>query len=45
MPYTPTKEILDKANREGYAVGAFNINNLEFLQAVIEAAEEERSPE
>ncbi len=44
MPYTPTKEILEKANREGYAVGAFNINNLEFLQAIIEAAEEERSP-
>jgi len=44
MPYTPTKEILDKANREGYAVGAFNINNLEFLQAIIEAAEEEKSP-
>ena len=44
MPYTPTKDILEKANKEGYAVGAFNINNLEFLQAIIEAAEEENSP-
>jgi len=38
------KEILDKAHKEGYAVGAFNINNMEILQAVIAAAEEERSP-
>ncbi|MBC7765612.1 MAG: class II fructose-1,6-bisphosphate aldolase [Hyphomonadaceae bacterium] len=38
------KEILDKAHKEGYAVGAFNVNNMEILQAVIAAAEEERSP-
>ncbi|MDK2798796.1 MAG: fructose-bisphosphate aldolase, class [Clostridiales bacterium] len=38
------KQILDKAHKEGYAVGAFNINNMEILQAIIEAAEEERSP-
>jgi len=38
------KEILDKAHKEGYAVGAFNINKMEILQAVIAAAEEERSP-
>jgi len=38
------KEILDKAHKEGYAVGAFNINNMEILQAIIAAAEEERSP-
>lgn len=38
------KEILDKANRGGYAVGAFNINNMEILQAVIETAEEENAP-
>ncbi len=44
MPYVGTKEILDKANREGYGVAAFNINNLEFLQAIVEAGVEERSP-
>ncbi|MDN5359903.1 MAG: fructose-bisphosphate aldolase, class [Thermotogaceae bacterium] len=44
MPYVPTKEILDDANKKYYGVGAFNINNLEFLQAIIEAAEEENSP-
>jgi len=38
------KEILDRAHKEGYAVGAFNINNMEILQAVIAAAEEENAP-
>jgi fructose-bisphosphate aldolase, class II len=37
-------DILNKAKRGGYAVGSFNINNLEFLQAVMEAAEAEHSP-
>jgi len=37
-------EILNKANKEGYAVGGFNINNMEFLQAIVQAAEETRSP-
>ena len=45
MPYVKnTKEILDKASREGYAIGAFNFNNMEFLQAILEAAEEENAP-
>lgn len=38
------KEILEKADREGYAVGAFNVNNMEIVQAIVEAAEEENSP-
>jgi len=38
------KELLAAARREGYAVGAFNIQNLESLLAVVEAAVEERSP-
>ena len=38
------KEILQKAHKEGYAVGAFNTNNLECTKAMIQAAEEERSP-
>ena len=37
-------EILVPAMKNGYAVGAFNISNLESLQAIVEAALEERSP-
>jgi len=36
--------ILKKAHKNNYAVGAFNINNLEMLQAVMAAAEQEKSP-
>ncbi len=39
-----TKEMLIKARREGYAVPAFNIHNLETIQVIIEAAAELRSP-
>jgi len=38
------KEVLSVAAAEGYAVGAFNINNMEILQAIAEAATEEKSP-
>lgn len=38
------KAILDKANRGHYAVPAFNVNNLEFIQAVIDAAVKMKSP-
>ncbi|MEM2917859.1 MAG: class II fructose-1,6-bisphosphate aldolase [Candidatus Bathyarchaeia archaeon] len=38
------KEILKKAQKAAYAIGAFNIQNLESLLAVVEAAAEERSP-
>ncbi len=36
--------ILNKAHRENYAVGAFNINNMEMLKAIFEAADEMESP-
>lgn len=39
-----TKEMLIKAQKEGYAVPAFNIHNLETIQTVVEAAVEMRSP-
>ncbi|MUK87621.1 ketose-bisphosphate aldolase [Ornithinibacillus sp. L9] len=39
-----TKEMLLKARREGYAVPAFNIHNLETVQTVVEAAVEMKSP-
>ncbi|RLB07206.1 MAG: class II fructose-1,6-bisphosphate aldolase [Deltaproteobacteria bacterium] len=38
------KEILEVANRDGYAVGAFNINNLEILQGVVAGCIEKNSP-
>ncbi len=39
-----TKEILDKASAGYYGIGAFNINDLEFLEAIINAAIEKQSP-
>ena len=44
MALVSMTEMLQKAKKEGYAVGQFNINNLEFTQAILEAAEEEKSP-
>ncbi len=38
------KQVLDQANKGNYAVGAFNVNNMEILQAVVAAAEELRAP-
>lgn len=38
------KELLQHADKNGYAVGAFNVNNMEIVQAIIEAAEETQSP-
>jgi len=38
------KEALQHAHENGYAVGAFNVNNMEIVQAIIEAAEETKSP-
>jgi fructose-bisphosphate aldolase class II len=37
-------EMLNRAKENGYAVGQFNLNNLEFTQAILQAAEEEKSP-
>lgn len=44
MPLVTSRELLQDARANGYAVGAFNANNLESVRAVIEAAEEERAP-
>ncbi|HOA91454.1 MAG: class II fructose-1,6-bisphosphate aldolase [Bacillota bacterium] len=38
------KEMLQKARKEGYAVGQFNINNLEWTKAVLQTAQEANSP-
>lgn len=44
MPLTHTKDLFAKALRGKYALGAFNVNNMELLQAIIEACEEEKAP-
>ena len=44
MPLVSMKEMLIKAKAKSYAVGQFNLNNLEFTQAILQAAEEEKSP-
>ncbi|MCM3764056.1 class II fructose-bisphosphate aldolase [Neobacillus niacini] len=44
MPLVSMTEMLKKAKAEGYAVGQFNINNLEFTQAILQAAQAEKSP-
>lgn len=44
MGLVSIKEMLNKALKEGYAVGQFNINNLEWTQAILAAAEQEKSP-
>jgi fructose-bisphosphate aldolase, class II len=44
MALVSMKEMLIKAKAEKYAVGQFNINNLEFTQAILQAAQEENSP-
>ncbi len=44
MPLVSMKEMLNEALRGKYAVGQFNINNLEWTQAILAAAEEEKSP-
>ncbi|MCC3668802.1 tagatose bisphosphate family class II aldolase [Terrisporobacter mayombei] len=44
MTILSTREMLKKAQREGYAVPAFNIHNLETLQVVVETAGELKSP-
>ena len=41
---TTLKKVVTDAQKGGYAVGAFNIENMEMAQAVIAAAEEMRSP-
>lgn len=44
MPLVTTKQLLLDAQKGGYAVGAFNVENMEMVQAVVAAAEELKSP-
>jgi fructose-bisphosphate aldolase class II len=44
MPLVTMRQLLDEASKGGYGVGAFNVNNLEQIQAIMEAAQETNSP-
>ena len=44
MPLVTTTEMFQKAYAGGYAIGAFNVNNMEILQGITEAAREVNSP-
>ena len=44
MPFVTTKEMFEKSMKEKFAIGAFNINNMEFVQAIMDAAAKENSP-
>lgn len=44
MPLVTTKEMFEKAYKGGYAVGAFNVNNMEIVQGITEAAKDLNAP-
>ena len=44
MPLVTTTEMFKKAYNGGYAIGAFNVNNMEIVQGITEAAGELKSP-
>lgn len=44
MPLVGTQEMFKKAYEGHYAIGAFNVNNMEIIQGIMEAVEEEKSP-
>ena len=41
MPLTSPRAMFERAYKEGYAIGAFNVNNMEIIQGIVEAAREE----
>lgn len=44
MPLVNTREMFKKAYEEGYAIGAFNVNNMEIIQGITEAARNQKAP-
>lgn len=44
MPLVTTKEMFEKSMKEGFAIGAFNVNDMEIIQGIVDAAAEENSP-
>jgi len=44
MPLVTTQEMFEKSMKEGFAIGAFNVNNMEIIQGIVDAAQEQNSP-
>lgn len=44
MALVTTKDMFEKALKDDYAVGAFNVNNMEIIQGIVDAAKEENAP-
>ena len=44
MPLVTTKEMFEKSMKEGFAIGAYNVNNMELIQGIVDAAAENNSP-
>ena len=44
MPLVSTKEMFEKAYAGGYAIGAFNVNDMEIIQGIVDAAKVEQAP-
>lgn len=44
MPLVTTKEMFEKSMEEWFAIGAFNINNMEIIQGIVDAAQKQNSP-
>ena len=44
MPLVNTKEMFKKAYEGGYAIGAFNVNNMEIIQGIVEGAKAQNAP-
>lgn len=44
MPLVTTKEMFEKSMKEGFAIGAFNVNNMEIIQGIVDAASNKNSP-
>ena len=44
MPLVTTKEMFEKSMKEGFAIGAFNVNNMELIQGIVDPAAENNSP-
>ena len=44
MPLVTSKKMFEDAYKNGYAIGAFNVNNMEIIQGIVDAAKEENAP-
>ena len=42
MPLVTTKEMFEKSMKEHFAIGAFNVNNMEIIQGIVDAAAQQK---